>query len=340
MARQTTGMKNAPLAVSLALALTIAFSSSGARAAEWQAQRIDTPARVSAIDTVGGQIRIEAGGLWYALAPSGDSVALKFIDAPGKPKLPDKALPDGRVVTGTHDVARVWLAEPTDRYDHGILGDKIEAGSLVIETRDGERHVVRLKHNAVFEDLKPRLADLDGDGHDEIVVVKSYLRRGSALAVIGARKGRYEILAETPPLGAPHRWLDPAGIADFDGDGKADIALVRQPHVIGALELWSFRDGHLRKSAELDGFANHIAGTRAIDMAVHADFDGDGIADLALPSLDRQRLRIVSFAPQPREIASVALPAKAVTNLGLIAGTPPRIVLALANGTLLLVSRR
>ena len=58
---------------------------------------------------------------------------------PPSPKPPEGALPDGRVATGTHDIARAWLAEPTTRYDHGILGDKIEAGSLTIETRDGKR---------------------------------------------------------------------------------------------------------------------------------------------------------------------------------------------------------
>ena len=323
----------------LALSTLVVSAAGPIRAAEWLVQRIETPARVSAIDTAAGQVRVRAGGLWYALVPGKDGVALKYIDLPAKPPLPEKALPDGRVVTGTHDIARVWLAEPTDRYDHGILGDKIETRALVIETRDGAQHVVRLRHDAVFEDLEPRFADLDGDGHDEVVVVKSYLKRGSALAVIGERKGRYEILAETPPLGAPHRWLDPADFADFTGDGKIDIALVRQPHVIGALELWSWRDGKLHKSAEMAGFANHIAGTRAIDMAVHADFDGDGIVDLALPSLDRTHLRVVSFAPQPREIANIALPAKAVTNLGLIPGAPPRIALGLADGSLVLVSR-
>ena len=327
----------------LLLASSIALLSLGtARAADWRLTTVDAPARVLAVETVAGGVRVDAGGLWYQVVAKDGGFGLTFIDKPKAAPLPEGALPDGHVATGTHDIARAWLAEPTPRYDHGILGDKIEAGSLVVETRDGKRHVVRLKDDAVFEDLEPRLADLNGDGHDEIIVVKSYLKRGSALAVIGERKGKYEIVAETPPLGAPHRWLDPAGIADFTGDGKPSIALVRQPHVIGMLELWRFSDGSLHKTAEMPDTANHIAGTRAIDMAATADFDGDGVADLALPSLDRTHLRIVSFkgkppADKPHEIASVPLPAKAATDFGLIgmaAGAPPAIAFGLADGTL------
>ena len=320
------------------VALTVCAAASASYAAEWRVQGISAPARVTAIDTVDGKVRVEAGGLWYGVLRKGERFSLDFIDAPDKPKLPEGALPDTRIAVGQHDIAKAWLAEPTDRYDHGILGDKIEAGSLAIETRDGKQHLLRLKNDAVFEDLEPRIADLDGDGHDDIVVVKSYLKRGSALAVIAERKGRYEIVAETPPLGAPHRWLDPAGIADFTGGGKREIALVRQPHAIGQLELWGWRDSRLQKIDELPDAANHIAGTRALDMSAVADFDGDGIADIAVPSLDRTRLRIVSFAPRAREIANVELPAKAATNLGLLNGKgPPAVALGLADGSLAIV---
>jgi hypothetical protein len=322
-------------------ALSLVAWSSAGQAAEWRVSHVSAPARVSAIETVAAQAQINAGGLWYKIVLAGDKISLAFIDPPETPKLPDGALPDGKVATGKGEIARAWLSEPTTRYDHGILGDKFAAGALVIERRDGKRQTVRLKPDAVFEDLAPRLADLDGDGHDEIIVVKSTLRRGSSLAVIAERRGKYEIVAETPPLGAANRWLDPAGIADFNGDGKRSIALVRQPHEVGALELWNWRDGELRKTAELPDIANHVAGTRAIDMSAAADFDGDGAADIAAPSLDRSTLRIVSFAPKAREIANVPLPAKAVTNLALVAEAsgPPAIVLGLADGSLAVIRR-
>jgi hypothetical protein len=326
----------------LTVCVVISIGSAGAQAAEWRAQRVDTPARVTAIETTDRQARINAGGLWYRVALNGTQATLAFVDAPrARPDNPTGALADGHVVSGSRDIGRVWLAEPTTRYDHGVLGDKIESGALIVETRDGKLHTVRLTDDAVFEDLEPRLADLDGDGHDEIIVVKSYLARGSSLAIVALRKGRYDIVAETPPLGGPHRWLNPAGIGDFNGDGKIDIALVRQPHVVGALELWTFADGRLRKTATLPDTANHIAGTRALGLSANADFDGDGILDIAIPSLSRGTLRIVSFAPEAREIASVALPAKAATNLALVAGQsgPPAIAVGLADGSLVVIGK-
>jgi hypothetical protein len=320
------------------LALALAGQMVSAQASEWRVKRMSAPARVSAIETVDGQVRVLAGGLWYALNRDDGTASLHFIDTPPADKPPEGALPNRQVATGKHEIARAWLAEPTDRYDHDILGDKADAGALTIELRDGRRQVLHLKPDAVFEDLKPRIADLNGDGHDDIIVVKSYLRRGSALAVIAERKGRYEIVAETPPLGAARRWLDPAGIADFTGDHKTDIALVRQPHTEGVLEIWSWRDDRLQKVAELPDAANHIAGTQALDMAAVGDFDGDNIADIAIPSLDRSRLRIVSFAPQPREIASIPLPAKAATNLGLLKGVmAPSVAVGLEDGSLAVV---
>ena len=325
----------------VALAAAAGALTSVSQAAEWRVQRIDTPARVMAIETVDGKSRVNAGGLWYAVTFADGKIKLAFVDVPAKTDPPQGALPDGRIAVGRRDIARAWLAEPTTRYAHDIFGSKVAAGSLLIVTRDGRLHTVRLKDDAVFEDLAPRLADLDGDGHDEIVVVKSYLNRGSSLAVIALRKGKYEIVAETPPIGRPHAWLNPAGIADFNGDGKTDIALVHMPHAAGTLELWSWANQRLNKTSELAGTANHVAGTHALDMAATADFDGDGVADLAVPSFERDRLRIVAFKPAAHEIASVALPAKAVTNIALVTGGagPPMIAAGLSDGSLVVLRK-
>ena len=310
-------------------------------AGEWRVEPIPTVGPVKAIETVAGDPRIAIGGGWFRTIVGTHAITLVATVGPAQRARPPDALPDGRIAEGKRDIARAWFAEPTGRYGHGVLGDAVEAGSLVVERRDGRRDIVRLDNDAVFEDLEPRIAELGGDGRERIVAVKSYLQRGSALAVIGERDGRFAIVAETPPIGTPNRWLNPAGIADFDGDGHTDIALVRMPHATGLLELWTWRDGTLDRRLELGDVSNHAVGSRMLRLSAVADFDGDGHADLAIPSFDRRELRIIAFTPQPRDLARLRLPAPAVTEMGLLrdgAGAPA-VLLGLDGGALVVIRK-
>jgi hypothetical protein len=314
----------------MALAAWLALHASAT--ADWRADAVPVPGRVVAIEAAGTDVRVAIGRSWYRLAP--ETMRLEPAPAPEFPAVPAGALPDARVAVGRDTVARAWLAEPTRRYGHGVLGDAIEAASLVIERRDGRRAVLRLAADAVFEDLTPRIAAIGGS--ERIVVVKSYVERGSAVAVVDPESA--QILAETPPIGRPNAWLNPAGIADYDGDGTTEIAFVRQPHVLGRLELWSWRQGRLHKKAAVADVSNHVIGSRVLGMSATADFDRDGRADLAVPSLDRRTIRLIAFAPQPHDIARVSLPAPVATNVGTIMFRDrPALLVGLESGDLVLL---
>lgn len=315
-----------------AIALAWLAGAAAAGAADWRAEMVPTPGPVTAVEQAGEGARIALGAQWYRLAADGRT--LEGVAPPPRLTAPADALPDARVAVGADTVARAWLATPTGRYRHGVLGDAIEAGSLEIERRDGTRATVRLGQEAVFEDIEPRIVRLDGA--ERIIVVKSYLDRGAALAIVDPVAAT--IIAETPAIGRPHAWVNPAGVADFDGDGMAEIAVVRQPHVVGRLELWRWHAGVLERSGELPDVANHVIGSRALAMSRVADLDGDGRPDLVIPSLDRRALRLIGFGPAPREIARVAVPARLVTDLGLIelAGRPA-LVAGLETGALVVV---
>jgi hypothetical protein len=308
--------------------------------AEWRAEIVSASAAITALETIDGEVRVGTARGWFRVSIGGGGARLEPSSPPRHPPIPPNALPDARIATGRNDIARAWFAGPTTRYSHGVLGDAIEASSLVVENKSGERDALTLGTDAVFEDIEPRIANLGRNGEDNIIAVKSYLTQGSALAVIGRRDGKLAILAETPPIGRPNAWLNPAGIADFDGDGTIDIALVRQPHVLGRLELWSWRDGTLHKAAEVSGAANHFIGSRVLRMSAAADFDGDGVTDLAVPALDRRTLRIIAFKPRPRDIARISLPSRVVTEIGLVTGGgTTMLAMGLEDGRLALVRR-
>ena len=323
------------------LRLVCAFvlvAASVARADAWKIETVETPGAVRELIEVGGEPRIATASGWFRAVADGAGIRLKRAPPPRYPPIPIDALPDGRIIAGKRQIARAWLAEPTNRYGHGVLGDAIEAASIVVERRDGKRETVRLGNDSVFEDLEPRIADLGGG--EKIVAVKSYLAAGSALAVIGERGGRLAILAETPPIGTPNRWLNPAGIADFDGDGAVEIALVRMPHALGRLELWRWNAGKLSKVAETRDTSNHAIGSRNLDQSAVADFDGDGVADLAIPSFDRRAIRLLTFRGGVREIARIKLPAPVTTNFIALASLgSPEILFGTADGKLFRLRR-
>ena len=231
----------------------------------------------------------------------------------------DLPFPDSRVARGTRNIAAAWFSEPVTRYRHFILGAEQEPAELVVSTADRGLFKFTLPPDSVFEDREPRLWDLDGDGNDEIVVVRSYLKTGAALAIFGIKDNALAMLAETPPIGQPFRWLNPAGVGDFDGDGRPDIALVRTPHIGGELVLYSYIDGRLVERLAINDVSNHAIRSSHLRLSAVADFDGDGIADLAIPSADRRALRVLSFKGwRPREIARVLLPATAAEDFAVV----------------------
>lgn len=252
----------------------------------------------------------------------------------------DSPLKDGDLARGSINIAAAWFSEPTGRYRHSPFGTDQHPTALTISTTARQVMRFRLPKDSVFEDRTPRLIDIDGDGQEEIVTVRSYERSGSALAVLGIRGKEIEIIAETPPLGTPFQWLNPLGFADFNGDGRNDIAIVATPHVRGELQIWTLRDGKLELIADTDDVSNHVLGSRHLKLSAIADFNGDGRPDIVVPSQDRRRLRFLTFSRGAiEELAELRLPAPAAEDFEVVSiDGRPGVKIGLAGGRTHVVS--
>lgn len=172
----------------------------------------------------------------------------------------------GATATIVHagNVLGASFAAPTSRYVHGILGDTMKWGALMLrvdtcpDCTQTKLSTIRitLPVDHVFEDIKPRLADLDFDGSNEVIVIETDVNLGSALAIYDST-GK---IAETPHIGHTRRWLAPLGTADLDGDGRIELAYIDRPHLAKTLRIWRFEDGVLSPVADLPGLTNHRIG--------------------------------------------------------------------------------
>ena len=268
------------------------------------------------------------------LAQPKDPLAFK------KPKRGEIRLKDAEVVRGTHTIAAAWFSEPSPRYRHMPFGGDQHPTALTVSTKEQRLLKFQLPKDSVFEDRLPRLVDLDGDGQEEIVVVRAYERRGAALAILAIRGNELQIIAETPPIGIPFRWLNPAGFGDFDGDGQIDIALVQTPHLEGELQIWTLREGKLVQIASTGDVSNHVFGSMHQKLSVVADFNGDGRPDIAIPSKDRYALRFLTLLKDELEELGVArLPAAAAEDFSLtVVNAKPSVRVGLAGGRAVVVS--
>ena len=198
--------------------------------------------------------------------------------------------------------------EPTSRYGHFALGRPHEYARIVATTDGGRQLDLQLPEDEVFEDLAPRLVRMAPGEPVEILTIVSRRHDGARLVLLQQQGDRLVMSAQTPPVGTPMRWLNPVGVADLDGDGRAEVAMVTTPHLGGVLRVFRREGRQLVEVARQSGFSNHVYGSTELGLSTPAVFQGR--MRLFVPDVGRRHLRIMDLQGERLvETARCPLPA-------------------------------
>lgn len=176
-------------------------------------------------------------------------------------------MPEEQVAISVDSSTYAQYILPVTRYRHGILGDQIEAGQLVV-VLDGKFYDLTLEDTYVFEDIRPRLADVDLDGVLEIITIRAHLSEGAGIAIYKVINDQLQEYARVEEIGRANRWLNPVTIGDLDQNGTVEIVWIQTPHIGGILKIASFSPGTLSVLDESSLYSNHAIGERNLCLSV------------------------------------------------------------------------
>lgn len=241
------------------------------------------------------------------------------------------ALPDARILAD-EESRLLFLTGPTEGYPHDVLGDPLEAKTITLV--DAQEHpyvsgVIQIDPGDVIEGIAPIWVDLDEDGEREIIVTQSNAGSGARIVVYREDGSLY---ASGEPIGQGFRWRHQLAAAQFIPGGPLEIAVIRTPHIGGVLELYAVEGGRLVVRTELHGYSSHQIGSRNLDGALAADFDGDGKIEVVVPDQSQTNLAGIEWERNELKVAwEAAIGGGLSTNLAAVRLADGRLALGVGH---------
>ena len=181
-------------------------------------------------------------------------------------------LPEKQVTKSIDNTTHAYYAMPTTDYRHGILGDRIEAKQLVVMV-DGLFYQHTLPTGFVFEDIRPRIYDVNADGDWEFITIRTKTTAGAGIAIYKIINKKLVEYAFIRAIGKSNRWLNIVAIYDLDQDGIVELVWVQTPHIGGILKIAKIQPGKLNVIAQKLQYSNHAIGQRNLCLSVLAKKD-------------------------------------------------------------------
>lgn len=203
------------------------------------------------------------------------------------------------------------LAEPTFRYRHGVLGDEVEAGAVVV-LRARDLSTVARWHVGVPAVIEQRgVLPYAFDGREGFWVTRSTAVRGAGVVALElvptASGGLLRPSTAAPAIGTGNRWLHL-----FAATGSTAYA-VRTPHLGGPLERYRL-DGATVTVDRYDlGVTSHVLGSR--NLSLGAILSAGAVDRLVLPKRDLHALRVIACAEYCRVTQELRLSGRVHSNV-------------------------
>lgn len=211
-------------------------------------------------------------------------------------KRPDiETLPDARPIVWQNKVA--ILANPDNKtYQHGVLGDDLEARSLYVlssNTLADAFSPIHLK-NQVFEHNQVQIQN------NQLATVISGDGNGANVVLFDGSTGQK--IAESKPLPS-NRWQSPFA---FNGQWYG----VKMPHILGTLVRYSINNKQLSEKTLGEAVSNHIMGSYDTQLAVN-------VADkMLIPNISYRQISLLDHQENLQELSPI-LPARIVRGVSI-----------------------
>lgn len=223
------------------------------------------------------------------LTKTGDLIIRSGADTQ---RLSINALPDAWIVSNDLGELAI-LSQPTTDYQHGVLGDAVEARAITIVSTQPDAsilHRIDMPGEVVIEGISPIWADVDEDGAAELLVTQSNNPEGAGAKLVVYKKDGSKV-AEGPL--SPGGWRHQLAVFRPAPGDPVLIVDCQKPHVQRIINFYRLAGNQLEVVGSKPGYSTHQLGLRNLDMALAGDFDGDGVQEILVPSTDYLEVRAI-----------------------------------------------
>lgn len=198
-------------------------------------------------------------------------------------------LPDARPVqinfTGDNANGHIAILSHPDSttYQHGVLGDGVEAGQLQFLERHRLTPVAKplMIDGQVFE--ANTVVILPHDKGNYLVATMAGGGNGAKTVVIDNVNGALQVIAQSTPLPS-NRWQSPFV---FNGN----LYAVQMPHLVGKLVRYDWQDNQLTATEIGQGYSNHKIGSYETNLTTTSNNSKHGVI---VPMAGYQTLSLIS----------------------------------------------